>query len=244
MKIKVYVIDMEIPVRIQKWALGVGVPAAVALGGGAVAWASGLVTWTSGQTLQAADLNNNFSYLQNQITGDGGVQGEIAALQGEIAGDAGVEGQITALQAQVHPASAFRAHLATPTTFPSGGTTVLFDSVEFDLAGEYTSATGVFAPHLSTGKTGVYLISCEVWGQPAGSGNWAASIYLNGTQIDANDDQLNTSALGTSSSRALTIVQLHPGDGVICNFFQTTGSVSAGGGTYASRNSFSAARLF
>jgi phage-related minor tail protein len=60
MKIKVYVIDMEIPARIKKWALAVGVPAAVVLGGGAVAWASGLVTWTTGQTLQAADLNNNF----------------------------------------------------------------------------------------------------------------------------------------------------------------------------------------
>ena len=109
MKIKVYVVDMEIPVRVKKWALGVGVPAAVVLGGGAVAWASGLVTWTSGQTLLAADLNNNFSYLQNQITGDGGVQGEIAALQGEITGDGGVQAQIAALQASVFPAGTYPA---------------------------------------------------------------------------------------------------------------------------------------
>jgi hypothetical protein len=67
MKLKVVVVDLEISPRAKRWALRLGIPAAILIGGGAVAYAGGLVTWTDGQTLKAADLNGNFSALQAQI---------------------------------------------------------------------------------------------------------------------------------------------------------------------------------
>jgi hypothetical protein len=62
MKLKIVIVDLEVPPGAKKWALRLGIPAAVLLGGGAVAYAAGLVTWSDGQTLSAADLNGNFSY--------------------------------------------------------------------------------------------------------------------------------------------------------------------------------------
>jgi len=67
-KLKVYVIDLEIPARFKKWALRVGVLTAL-LGGAAVALAAGpLHVWATGDTLTADDLNGNFSNLQAQIS--------------------------------------------------------------------------------------------------------------------------------------------------------------------------------
>jgi hypothetical protein len=68
MKVKVYVIDLEIPPRVKKWGLRLGIPLGVLLGGGAIAWAAGLHTWNNGDTLNASDLNGNFAQLQNEIT--------------------------------------------------------------------------------------------------------------------------------------------------------------------------------
>ena len=64
MRLKIYVIDFEIPRPVKKWGLRVGIPLAVLLGGGAIAWA-GLKTWSAGDPLLAADLNANFTYLQS-----------------------------------------------------------------------------------------------------------------------------------------------------------------------------------
>ncbi len=61
MKIKICDIDLEIPARAKKWGLRIGIPALV-LSVAAVALAAP-VTFSAGQTLQATDLNNNFSYL-------------------------------------------------------------------------------------------------------------------------------------------------------------------------------------
>ena len=80
MKLKVVIVDLAIPPRVKKWGLRLGIPVAVLLGGGAVAYASGLVTWSTGQTLQASDLNNNFTYLS----------GEISALQTSVSAIPGV----------------------------------------------------------------------------------------------------------------------------------------------------------
>jgi hypothetical protein len=77
MKLAVVVVDLEIPPRVKKWVLRLGIPVAVLLGAGAIAYAAGLVTWMDGQTLTAADLNNNFSQLQSEITAQ---QAQIAAL--------------------------------------------------------------------------------------------------------------------------------------------------------------------
>jgi hypothetical protein len=63
MKIKVYVVDLEIPPRVKRWALRLAIPLLV-LGAGAVAFAATPHVFTKGDTLQATDLNT----LQDQIT--------------------------------------------------------------------------------------------------------------------------------------------------------------------------------
>jgi hypothetical protein len=70
MKVKVCVIDLEIPPRLKKWGLRIGIPLALLVAGGTVAYASGpgWVIWSQGQVLNAADLNTNFNDLQTQIT--------------------------------------------------------------------------------------------------------------------------------------------------------------------------------
>ena len=67
MRIKVYVVDFEVPPRVKRVALRVGIPAAV-VGLSAIAYASVPVTWTAGQALKSADLNSNFSALDSRIT--------------------------------------------------------------------------------------------------------------------------------------------------------------------------------
>jgi hypothetical protein len=64
---KVVVVDLEIPPRVKKWGLRLGIPLVILLGAGAAAYAAGLVTWTDGQTLTAADLNNNFTQVQRLV---------------------------------------------------------------------------------------------------------------------------------------------------------------------------------
>ncbi|MGH7298636.1 MAG: C1q-like domain-containing protein [Polyangiaceae bacterium] len=160
MKIKVVVVDLEIPPRTKKWGLRIGIPAVVLLAGGAIAYAAGMVTWSSGQTLTASDLNNNFSYLQ----------GEIAALQG-----------------QAHPASGFRATLTTPTSVPQGnGTQVPFNNELFDLGDEYNATTGVFTPK----NAGIYLVMCALQyeGQaPGAAGGWDVHIADGTNEIIRTD---------------------------------------------------------
>jgi hypothetical protein len=68
MKIKIYTVDFEIPSRIKRWSLRIGIPLTVLLGGGAIAWASGLHTWANGDPLNAADLNGNFTQVENEIS--------------------------------------------------------------------------------------------------------------------------------------------------------------------------------
>jgi len=215
MKIKIAVIDLEIPPRVKKWALRIGIPLGVLFGGGAAAWAGGLLTWSSGQTLKASDLNANFAYLQSEIT---------------------------TLQGQVATPSAFRAIATTGTTIPSGQQTAMnFQDVAFDLNQEYTAAKGMFSPK----NAGVYLISCEVWGLPSSTGGaWSATILVNGTQdtnqIDA-DDRFAASTTQPLGTRATVITQLQAGDQVTCSMYASGGGATEA--SFLSRNSFSASRL-
>src|SRR5580704_9507353 len=67
MKIKLVIVDWEIPPRLKKWGLRMGLPLAMLLGGSAAAWAAGLRTWNPGDTLLAADLNGNFASLDARV---------------------------------------------------------------------------------------------------------------------------------------------------------------------------------
>jgi microcystin-dependent protein len=59
-KVKVYVIDFEVPPRVKRWALRFGIPLAVIAGGGALAYAS-IPQFADGTTLTAAALNASFT---------------------------------------------------------------------------------------------------------------------------------------------------------------------------------------
>jgi hypothetical protein len=68
MKVKLLVIDLEVPAPVKRWALRLGITlGGLALGGVALAGPP-LHTWSSGDTLQASDINGNFSALQTEIT--------------------------------------------------------------------------------------------------------------------------------------------------------------------------------
>jgi hypothetical protein len=71
MKLKVYVIDLELSQRARKIArraLGGMALALVLAIGGAIAWAQQWTTWQKGDVLDADKLNANFANLQQQIT--------------------------------------------------------------------------------------------------------------------------------------------------------------------------------
>jgi hypothetical protein len=55
MKLKIVIVDFEIPPRVKRWALRVGIPAVVVAGASALAYASN-PSFTSGEVLQASDL--------------------------------------------------------------------------------------------------------------------------------------------------------------------------------------------
>src|SRR5579859_4313451 len=117
MKVKLIIIDLEIPPSVKRWGIRLGIPLAVLIGGSTIAWAAMLHTWNNGDRLNADDLNGNFATLQS----------EIAALQQST----------TALQQVTHPASAFRAYLTTTSglNVPNDSQTpVQFNLVDYDLA--------------------------------------------------------------------------------------------------------------
>jgi hypothetical protein len=67
MKIKIIVIDLEIPPRVKRWALRVVIPAVVVVGAAGVAWASLPHAFTSGETLTAANLNADLQNLDGRL---------------------------------------------------------------------------------------------------------------------------------------------------------------------------------
>jgi hypothetical protein len=131
MKIKVYVLDLEIPRRTKRIALVVGVPAALLLGVVAIAYASGLTTFSAGQELSSSSMNANFNYLQSEIaslqafqtaaTADGGYSvggtfcGATAATEGSFSGPGTLTGYASArAQCQgVAACSATTGHMCT-----------------------------------------------------------------------------------------------------------------------------------
>jgi hypothetical protein len=215
MKLKVVIVDLEIPPRVKRWALRVGIPLGVVLGGGAVAWAAGLVTWTTGTTLTAADLNNNFAYLQSEIT-------------------------TTAYGARTP--SAFHATLSTPTTIASGtNTSVVFDTLEYDLGSEYSTTAGTF----TVAHGGVYLVHCGVSYSSPATADWYAQLVKNGAIYVASSWALTTIGAGDAAPSFDGMLHLAAGDVLKCSTFQSSGSAQPlllGSGNQ--RCSFSAARLF
>lgn len=67
MTLKMVVLDLEMSKRAKRIAAAVLVPALV-LAGGAIAYADTLHLWKDGETLDAADLNDNFTKLNAAVT--------------------------------------------------------------------------------------------------------------------------------------------------------------------------------
>jgi hypothetical protein len=225
MRLKIVVIDMEIPPRVKRWALRLGIPLALVLVGGAVAWAAGLVVWSDGQVLKAADLNGNFNYVEGQIAGDGGLLARITQLEGEV-----------------HPASAFRATRASQLSVTSEETQVPFDNVLFDLANEYDAAKGVFSPK----NAGIYLLKCSFfYTATTMNTTFTAALFDTAGELDGTD--LQSSVSGQNFVTGVTsVARLPAGDSVTCYTLQQTGVsqplvVQTGS---EDRNTFSAVRLY
>lgn len=68
MKLKMYVVDFEIPRAAKKRALLIGIPLFALFGLGAVAMAMVPHSFTNGQVLTATDLNDDFNALDTRLT--------------------------------------------------------------------------------------------------------------------------------------------------------------------------------
>jgi hypothetical protein len=216
MKLKVVIVDLEIPPRVKKWALRVGIPLGVVLGGGAVAWtAAGLVNFTAGTTLTAMDLNNSFAYLQ---------------------------GEITTTTFGTRTPSAFRASLATPTTIMnSTNTAVTFDSLDYDLGSEYSTTAGTF----TVAHSGIYQVHCGLSYSSAGGADWYAQLVKNGAIFIASSWAVTTIGAGDAAPSLDGTFHFSAGDVIKCSTFQSSGSAQPLFlGSSNERCSFSAARLY
>ncbi len=68
MKLKVVVVDLEIPKPIKRRLLLAGIPTVALLALGGIALATVPHTFSNGQVLNATDLNDNFSGLDSRVT--------------------------------------------------------------------------------------------------------------------------------------------------------------------------------
>jgi hypothetical protein len=135
----------------------------------------------------------------------GGLQTTIAQL-----GD-----RLEALEEAVQPRSAFQAQRGSAQTIAPGGSYVIFDEVQFDLAGEYDPATGTFEAE----RDGFY----EFWCNLAWSIDDATPGYIE-AQLHVGDFEAvyaghyGPGVAATRSVRA--VLELEAGQTVRCNAFQ------------------------
>jgi hypothetical protein len=224
MKVKVYVVDFEIPSRVKTWGLRIAIPMVLLVGGG-VAFAGLPGGYADGQPLTAAELSANFNYLQNEIAGDAGFANQLASVQGEV-----------------HPASAFHAWATASPQFASGTPTpIAFNQVEFDLGSEYDATTGVFTAK----NAGYYLVQCQVMFYNSTSSTAyeiGLTIQDNGAEIGAMSWDVPWDAF--PEPEATNLVQVAAGDALTCVVAQYSGATQTLFLGDPKRVTFSAARLY
>jgi hypothetical protein len=150
-----------------------------------------------------------------------------AALAWNAAGDGGIAAAIAALQSLLHPASGFRATLSTSTPISGTTTAIVFDTVSFDLAGEYSATTGQFVPN----QAGTYIITCGIeYSSSTNENGGFRAVILGGASGTA---ELETTSIGGGVAitwpvrpEATAIVQLNAGDVVSCNEDENLGALT------------------
>jgi hypothetical protein len=157
-----------------------------------------------------------------------------------------LDSRISALEALSHPASAFSAALTAPATAVPNNvvTPVLFDTVDFDLAGEYTAATGVFAPK----NSGTYAVSCSleyISSAAITQADWSITLLKNGLIVGGADLVMGVNLANGNSLVYSRMMQLAKGDTLTCAALHLAGgtiSLALNAGNH--RCAFSAARLY
>ena len=161
------------------------------------------------------------------------VSADSAAASGQLSTD------IANLQSLTHAASAFHASTTSALSVPpSTITKVLFDSVEFDLASEYSASSGTFTAK----QAGIYSVECRVSFVGSPPINEAAVISKNSSALAKSDLLVNASGGGVVEAHITT--KLAIGDALTCNAFQATGSAQPLDVDALGRNTFGATRLY
>lgn len=146
---------------------------------------------------------------------------------------------ISALQAEVHPASAFHAYQMAAYNVANGTNPLALDTVEFDLAGEYATVSGIFTPK----SAGIYLLNCQIEFILNASADWAAVLLKNGNQLGVTDISIAANNGGISPA-VFGVFKLAAGDQVQCASHQDTGAAQPLYVGSTNRNTFSGARLY
>jgi hypothetical protein len=176
MKIKVYVLDLEIPRRTKRVAVLLSAPLAVLIGLGAIAYATVPNVFMSGEPLSSAQMNANFGNLDGRLTAveailgtataDGGYSlgatycGPTAATLGSFSGPGTLTGYASAkAQCQaVTGCSPKTAHMCTSEEMVR--TRQLGGQIDAGAAAYGWFSTGSYGYYPGTGT---YTGDCEGW---------------------------------------------------------------------------------
>jgi hypothetical protein len=118
-KLKVVIVDLELPASLKRRALRIGMPLLIVCSA-AIAYAAPARIWANGDALTAEDLNAGFANLDTRLS---------------------------ALEAGSTGKSAFSATKKVAYELPNlTDQVIVFDTELFDLANEYDPSTGIFTP--------------------------------------------------------------------------------------------------
>jgi hypothetical protein len=159
--------------RFMRWCVVTG--SAIAALGIGVAFAGGIDTsWiSSGQPVNALSLSNDLNGLQEQISGDGGLQAQLGALQSQIAGAAAAIISNGATHYSVGP------------TRYVGATSATFTGDIGSYAATKSDCENAFSPtaHMCSGEE---LLRSAALGLAIGEGWYSASAASTGAVVTAD----------------------------------------------------------
>ena len=162
MKLKIIVIDFEIPRYVKRWGVRIGLPV-VLLGLSAVAYAGLPKIWGTGDQLTAADLNADFGYFETALNGDGGLVT-----------------RVTALEARPTVAAKYNTSSQAVGTSPA---VLVMTTKEFDTTSSYSTSTGVFTVPASGYYQACYNFVGTFIVNPVNNLGAYVSVYKNSAEV-------------------------------------------------------------